>query len=83
MSINLWNYAFLCTEVWIHFLSVPSSDKGKVTDTMHVTVPGISIPGTWQDNLNNVYALHTYIFSTFLYPLTTSPSLILKKIVQR
>lgn len=51
----------------------------RVSDIMHLTVPGISIPGTWQDNHNNVYALHTCIFSTFLHPLTTFPSLTLKK----
>ena len=54
---------------------VPFSEKGKMINTMHATAPGMSVPGTWQDDFNNVYILHFYIFSIFLHPLTTFPAL--------
>lgn len=66
MGISLWNAAFLCVEVWVPLLRAHSSDKGKMINIMNITVPGISVPGTWQDNFNNIYDLHIYIFSTFL-----------------
>lgn len=51
-------------------IRIPSSDKGKMIHTVHVTVPGISVPRTRQDALRNVYVLHIYIFSTFLHILS-------------